>query len=231
MNTAPATRPDDDLLDDFALAAMDFDGHDEGPVAKALTKAVKAMREAVELARQEEQAAAWWTKKVNDWVTWSRMPEGKTRRRAAALVCGDFDDIPTAIDFLTCPPLDGLSLLSLSDGGRTPTNAYEAFAAHRRGALAMELELAESRGPVERYTYRLRMLRGLGESRTKIYRWRSLAGRCGFRLLNKSADTPREAPSGIQIITAAPGNRRAATSGVNHDALSSDSLARVRDGP
>ena len=230
MNTAPATRPSDDLLDDFALAAMDFDGLDEGPAAKALRKAFSAIREAVKIARQEEQAAAWWTKKVNDWVAWSRIKKQKTRRRAASLICRDFDDIPTAIDFLTCPPLDSLSLLSLSDGGRIPTNAYEAFAARRRGGLAEELELAESRGPVERYTYRLRMLRGLGESRTKIYRWRSLAARCGFRLLNKSADTPREAPSGIQIKPLAC-IRRATTSGVSNDALSSDGMARVRDGP
>jgi len=230
MNTAPAMRQDDGLLDDFALAAMDFDGLDEGPAAKALRKAFGAIREAVEIARQEEQAAAWWTKKVNDWVTWSRIKKPKTRRRAASLICRDFDDIPTAIDFLTCPPLDSLSLLSLSDGGRIPTNAYEAFAARRRGGLAEEIELAESRGPVERYTYRLRMLRGLGESRTKIYRWRSLAGRCGFRLLNKSADTPREAPLGIQIKPLVR-VRRATTSGVSNDALSSDGLARVRDGP
>ena len=230
MNTAPATRSDDELLDDFALAAMDFDGLNEGPAAKALRKAFSAIRQAVEIARQEEQAAAWWTKKINDWVAWSRIKKQKTRRRAASLICRDFDDIPTAIDFLTCPPLDGLFLLSLSNGGRTPTNAYEAFAARRRGALAMELELAESRGPVERYTYRLRMLRGLGESRTRVYRWRSLAARCGFRLINKSADTPREAPSGIQIKPLAR-VRRAATSGVNNDALSSDGLARVRDGP
>jgi hypothetical protein len=230
MNTAPAMRPDDDLLDDFALAAMDFKNIDEGPAAKALRKAFEAMREAVEIARQEELAAAWWTKKVNDWVAWSRIKKPKTRRRAASLICRDFEDVPAAIDFLTCPPLDSLSLLSLSDGGRPPTNAYEAFAARRRGALAMELELAESRGPVERYTYRLRMLRGLGESRTKIYRWRSLVSRCGFRLLNKSADTPQEAPLGIQIKPLAR-VRRATTSGVNNDALSSDGMARARDGP
>jgi hypothetical protein len=230
MNAAPAMRPSDELLDDFALAAMDFEDAGEGPAAKALRKAFNAIREAVEIARQEEQAAAWWTKKINDWVAWSRIKKQKTRRRAASLICRDFEDIPAAIDFLTCPPLDSLSLLSLSDGGRPPTNAYEAFAARRRGALAMELELAESRGPVERYTYRLRMLRGLGESRTKIYRWRSFAGRCGFRLLNKSTDTPREAPSGIQIKPLAR-IRRVTTPGVNNDALSSDGMARARDGP
>jgi hypothetical protein len=234
MDTAAKTTRlahlDEDLLDDFALAAMDFDGIEEGPVAKMLRKAFSAILEAVEIARQEEQAASWWTKKINDWVAWSRIKKEKTRRSAASLICRDFDDFQTAIDFLMCPPLDSLSLLSLSNGGRIPTNAYEVFAARRRGALAMELELAESRGPVEMYTYRLRMLRGLGESRTKIYRWRSLADRCGFRLLNKSADTPRQAPSGIKTKPLASA-RMATTSVVSNDVLYSDGMARVRDGP
>jgi hypothetical protein len=229
MNTAPAMRPDDELLDDFALAAMDFENVDGGPAAKALRKAFNAMREAVEIARQEEQEAAWWTKKVNDWVAWSRIKKEKTRRRASSLICRDFDDIPTAIDFLTCPPLDSLSLLSLSDGGRIPTNAYEAFAASLRGGRAGEMEIAESNGPVERYTYRLRMLRNEGESRSAVYRWRRLGQRCGFRLLKKHQSVEM-APSRLPIIPAARRNA-AAMSGVNHDAMARHSMVRRRDGP
>jgi hypothetical protein len=229
MNTASAMRPDDELLDDFALAAMDFENVDGGPAAKSLRKAFNAMREAVEMARQEEQAAAWWTKRIADWAEWSRMSDGRTKERAAALLVGDFDDIKTAIDFLTCPPLDSLSLLSLSDGGRIPTNAYEAFAASLRGGRAGEMEIAESSGPVERYTYRLRMLRNEGESRSAVYRWRRLGQRCGFRLLKKHQSVEM-APSRLPIIPAA--RRNAATmSGVNHDAMARHSMVRRRDGP
>jgi hypothetical protein len=187
VNTATAIRTDMDILEEFALAAEDFVEVEDGPTVKAFRRAFVAIRKAVEIARQEEQAAAYWTKKVNDWASWSRMPESDLKRRAAHLMVGDFEDPDTAFDFLTCPPLDGPSLTTLSTGGRSPSNAYEVFAATRRGGRRLEVEFAEFGGPVERYTYRLRMLRGLGESRSKIYRWRQL--NCGFRLLNSEADT------------------------------------------
>jgi hypothetical protein len=187
VNIATAMRTDRDILDDFAIAAEDFGEVDDGPTVKAFRTAFVAIRKAVEVARQEEQAAAYWTKKVNDWTSWSRMPESDLKRRAARLLVGGFEDSDTAFDFLTCPPLDGPTLTTLSTGGRSPSNAYEVFAATRRGGRRWEAELAELGGPVERYTYRLRMLRGLGESRSKIYRWRQL--NCRFRLLNSDIET------------------------------------------
>jgi hypothetical protein len=186
LNTATAMRTDRDILDDFALAAEDFFDIDDGPTVKAFNRAFAAIKCAVDVARQEEQAAAYWTKKVNDWVSWSRMPESDLKYRAARLLVGDFEDSDTAFDFLTCPSLDGQTLALLSTGGRSPSNAYEVFASTRRGGRGEEAELAEFGGPVERYTYRLRMLRGLGESRSKIYRWRQL--KCGFRLLNRDLE-------------------------------------------
>jgi hypothetical protein len=183
VNTAMLT--DRDILDDFALAAEDFGEVDDGPTVKAFRRAFVAIRKAVEVARQEEQAAAYWTKKINDWASWARMPESDLKHRAARLLVGDFEDSDTAFDFLTCPSLDGPTLALLSTGGRSPSNAYEVFASTRRGGRGEEAELAELGGPVERYTYRLRMLRGLGESRSKIYRWRQL--NCGFRLLKSDA--------------------------------------------
>lgn len=223
---------DQSLLDDFALAATDFCDIENSAAVRAINIAIDAMRNAIEIARCEEQKAAYWTKKVNDWVSWSHMPEGNTRRRAAALVCGDFQDVPTAIDFLSCPPLDGLAILELSSGGRIPTNAYEIFASRRRGGLATEMEIAEISGPVERYTYRLRMLRNLGESRSKIYQWRRMARKCRFRLLNKPVGTNRMAPSiGTNIKLAASDNSLSVSSGVENDVVFSDRVARSRDGP
>jgi hypothetical protein len=185
LTSTAETRVERDLLDDFALAVSDFNEVDDGPTVKAFRRAFSSIRKAVEIARQEEQAAAYWTKKVNDWVSWARMPESDLKYRAARLLVGGFEDSHTAFDFLTCPPLDGPTLALLSTGGRSPSNAYEVFASTRRGGRGEEAELAELGGPVERYTYRLRMLRGLGESRSKIYRWRQL--NCGFRLLESDA--------------------------------------------
>jgi hypothetical protein len=187
VNTATAIRTDMYIIDEFSLATKDFEEVDDGPTVKAFRVAFAAIVRAVEVARQEEQAAAYWTKKVNDWASWSRMPESDMKCRAARLLVGDFEDPDTAFDFLTCPPLDGPALTLLSTGGRSPSNAYEVFASTRRGGRRWEAELAELGGPVERYTYRLRMLRGLGESRSKIYRWRQL--NCGFRLLNSDIET------------------------------------------
>lgn len=238
MNTATAMRASSNLLDDFALAAEDFDGVDEGPTVKAFRRAFAAIRKAVEVARHEEQAAAYWTKKVNDWASWARMPESDLKRRAARLLVGDFEDSDTAFDFLTCPPLDGPTLALLYTGGRSPSNAYEVFASTRRGGRGEEAELAELGGPVERYTYRLRMLRGLGESRSKIYRWRQL--NCGFRLLNRDIEVsecptydalpgPDLSEQPVIVLISDAKSKRISSHGVMNTAC--DFYGHVRDGP